>query len=466
MPETLTESFCERCGTRYEFKAPTRLNPLRKTRGFVSGLRNYIMSQDALGDALDDAMRTEENTLASRQLEAFHESFNFCIDCRQYACVSCWNNETGRCRSCAPVIGTDDLMERMEASFQGAAGAGLTHAHDADPFVPVLGVDTWPSEDLVVPANGNGSAHFPGLEPQDEPVEAIPEPEVIAEEAWAEPGAAEADAPAAPEQVAAEPWTEPEPVATEAWAEPEPSVLAWEDDDSFELQPVFEAEPFEPITTAEHEPIFVAASEADAEPDVLIEAESELVAAAEIMTEPAIEPDTEPMPAGEADLQLMTETAHEPEPEPVVAETEAETEAKPAPPLPFDRPITPVGDTIVRLPKWARGPQAEPVAAEADDPGVAARRSQLDDLGLGDPGQGPISRQRPTALPYRSSGAGVSPIELVARAGTGSFWEASAREVAQGGGHVGVQSCGQCGLSLSASARFCRRCGTSQARSA
>jgi ribosomal protein L40E len=32
--------------------------------------------------------------------------------------------------------------------------------------------------------------------------------------------------------------------------------------------------------------------------------------------------------------------------------------------------------------------------------------------------------------------------------------------------HVGVQSCGECGLSLSASARFCRRCGTRQARSA
>jgi ribosomal protein L40E len=31
---------------------------------------------------------------------------------------------------------------------------------------------------------------------------------------------------------------------------------------------------------------------------------------------------------------------------------------------------------------------------------------------------------------------------------------------------IGVQSCGQCGLSLSASARFCRRCGTRQAQPA
>jgi ribosomal protein L40E len=32
--------------------------------------------------------------------------------------------------------------------------------------------------------------------------------------------------------------------------------------------------------------------------------------------------------------------------------------------------------------------------------------------------------------------------------------------------NIGVQACGECGLSLSASARFCRRCGTRQARSA
>ena len=60
MTQTLTETFCERCGTRYEFSAPTRLNPLRKTRGLIGGLKNYLTSQDALGDALDDAMRNEE----------------------------------------------------------------------------------------------------------------------------------------------------------------------------------------------------------------------------------------------------------------------------------------------------------------------------------------------------------------------------------------------------------------------
>jgi ribosomal protein L40E len=72
-------------------------------------------------------------------------------------------------------------------------------------------------------------------------------------------------------------------------------------------------------------------------------------------------------------------------------------------------------------------------------------------------------------VPYRSRGATPTSGELAARAAaaTGTtFWEASAREVAGAAAMVGVQSCGQCGLSLSANARFCRRCGTRQAQSA
>jgi hypothetical protein len=98
---------------------------------------------------------------------------------------------------------------------------------------------------------------------------------------------------------------------------------------------------------------------------------------------------------------------------------------------------------------------------------VAARRAQLDDLGLGGPGSGPAAGEVPQPLPYRSRGAAVTQAELArAAALRGSFWEASAREVAGAAAQVGVQSCGQCGLSLSANARFCRRCGTRQAQSA
>ena len=48
-------------------------------------------------------------------------------------------------------------------------------------------------------------------------------------------------------------------------------------------------------------------------------------------------------------------------------------------------------------------------------------------------------------------------------AGEIDVWTASAREVAEAPGQIaGVQSCIKCGLSLSATARFCRRCGSRQ----
>jgi ribosomal protein L40E len=147
----------------------------------------------------------------------------------------------------------------------------------------------------------------------------------------------------------------------------------------------------------------------------------------------------------------------------------AEVEPEPEPIRPAPRPILPISETILHIPR-AEPPapvDEERVAAEAADPALAARRAKLDQLGLGDPGEGPVS-SRPNVVPYRSSGASVHPSELAARTAAvgGSFWEASAREVAGVMTNIGVQECGQCGLSLSASARFCRRCGTRQARSA
>jgi len=48
MPEILTESFCERCGTRYTFEsaAPKKTARLGKFKTTAKGLRNYVMSDD------------------------------------------------------------------------------------------------------------------------------------------------------------------------------------------------------------------------------------------------------------------------------------------------------------------------------------------------------------------------------------------------------------------------------------
>ena len=450
MPEALTESFCERCGTRYEFAAPTQLNTMRKTRGLISGLRNYIMSQDALGDAVGDAMRSEEEALAARQLDAFHESFSFCIDCRQYTCTNCWNDGAGRCRSCVPIAGTDDLLERFETSFHSqhpelAAAAAELAQRDVDRR---LGLESWPTEDVAVSA-GNG--HGPVEWPTEEPVtaEAAPEP-ALEPEPEPEPMVAAVEPEPEPEPMVAaiEPEHEPEPEPMVAAVEPEP-----------EPEPMVAA--VEP-TAGEYPPLRVL----DWEEDVAFELEPEPVPLLEPEPEPmvaAVEPEPEPEP-------MVAAVEPEPEPEPLVAAVEPEPEPEPI----ASRPIRPISETILHVPRSAEPPPVEapePVAAEADDISLAARRAQLDLLGLGDPGEGPLGPDRSNVLPYRSSGASAHRAEIAARAAAGlpapgAFWEASAREVAGAMSHIGVQSCGECGLSLSATARFCRRCGTRQARSA
>jgi ribosomal protein L40E len=450
MPEALTESFCERCGTRYEFAAPTQLSTIRKTRGLISGLKNYIMSQDALSDAVGDAMRSEEEALAAQQLDAFHESFNFCINCRQYTCLNCWNDDAGRCRTCVPIAGTDDLLERFEATFQAQhpeLPAQVTDQEMAtDEINRRLGREAWPSEDL-----SDAAAPVDGQPPTaDWPIE--------------EPLLAEQPVP--------HPAPEPEPVA--AVAEPEPErptlrIVRWEDDSDFDLAP--EPEPVaavvEPGPEPEPEP---AAPVVEPEPVAAVEPEPEPEpAAAVVEPEPvtAVEPKPEPEPAAAV-------VEPEPEPEPVAA-VEPEPEPEPVAEAQPPRPIRPISETILRMPQPTVEPQIpsqeeERVAAEADDAALAARRAQLDLLGIGDPGEGALAPDR-KVLPYRSSGASVHPVEVAVRTASGlpapgAFWEASAREVAGAMSHIGVQSCGECGLSLSASARFCRRCGTRQAQSA
>ena len=163
----------------------------------------------------------------------------------------------------------------------------------------------------------------------------------------------------------------------------------------------------------------------------------------------AVEPEPEPM------------VAVEPEPAPVIVERE---------PLPR---ILPVSETVLQIPKMEPSPPELRVAASAEAQAEAeaagrARRSQLDLLGLGEAGADPAASEHPKVLQYRSSGAARHAAETApdVAGARGAFWDASAREVSDAITGIGVQNCGTCGLSLSASARFCRRCGTPQARSA
>ena len=461
MTETLTESFCERCGTRYEFSAPTRLNPLRKTRGLIGGLKNYLTSQDALGDAMEDAMRTEEGSLATAQLDAFHEAFNFCIDCRQYTCVSCWNDDAGRCRSCVPVPGVDDLAERLAASsaapIPGVAKGDLTDDDVARHF----GVDLWPTSDLPAEAEANGH---------------------VADDSWATtPGA----------------WTNAPEAPTFEAEEPAPTVGGFVGADGFVYETKEQADKVAATMLAEA----AAAEEAAARAAAELEAAQAAQAAEEALAAQARR--SSPTPPGrrgarrragdrraarghragragsprrpsrpctswpgtrtQASSWSPNRSLRRPSPRPPPSRLRRRPKTEPEAPTPATR-IAPISETILPFPTRPVEPDAaQPVAAEDESPELAARRAQLDLLGL----DGAEQPEMPAVIPYRSRGAAITPAELALRAAAGQrFWEASAREVASAVGNVGVQNCGECGLSLSANARFCRRCGTRQAQSA
>ena len=350
MTEILTESFCERCGTRYDFGAPEPLSTKRKTRGLVTGLRQFIMSQDSLSDSIGDAMRAEEEAIAAAQIDAFQEAFNFCLDCRRYTCVSCWNDDAGRCRSCMPLAGVDDIAgfdERLVHAPHAALEDAVT-ATDRDiftwPTAERVAPDAWPSVDSIAPAGETNGAP-----------------------------------------------SEAEPIAAQA-AEVEP----------------------EPIAAVEVEP----------------------------------EPAPEPIAAVEA------------EPEPPVT-PEAPVTPPPPPPVPrAAKPRRDLRDTILRGP----APRPTPASQAAPPESLAARRSQLDSLGLDDPGEGTVPVGRRDHLPYRSSGAGAAAVG--GSAALSAVWDASTRALEAGTQRAMLRPCGSCGLTVSSTARFCRRCGAPQTLSA
>jgi hypothetical protein len=193
-------------------------------------------------------------------------------------------------------------------------------------------------------------------------------------------------------------------------------------------------------------------------------AEPEPVAAEAPVAEPVAEP--EPLAA---ESPVAEPIAAEPAAEPVAAEVPAEPVAAaaaevaaPEAPAPLDAAPVPVRDDIVEQPTWqifapdqAAGPTGQPVP--------------------------PAQPAMPPAVPPQASGEPQWPVRpgtedspsmalLANRSGKPSdaLWAASAQQVVAppvAGGSApiaGVQPCSNCGLSLSANARFCRRCGTRQ----
>ena len=461
MPEILTESFCERCGTRYTFESAAPKARLGRFKTLSKGLKNFVLDDaTSLDEALASARSDETRESTAQQLDAFHKTFNFCMSCRQYTCANCWNEAEGQCQSCSPMgAGLSPAWARGDATAPPAWPAAA-----AEP----AGIEAvaWPSTDRRPPAPETAPDEVPwplaaleGRVPVVEPEpDAEPEPVFAAEP---EPAITAEPEPVAAEQpiVTAEPEsTVPDAQRTaiqkraataaantsdllarfrpgqsldDALAAYEASVDAAALAAQPEPEPVAAEEPeVEPVAWAERGPI--AWPEAEPAPVPWPEAEAEPVEAAEPepVPEPVVEPEAEPEPVVWA----------QPEPEPPVAE----------PVQPWTRPARPAED-IVEVPAW------QFVAPEAPANGHPSEALS------------PAARaDRPTPEWPSQPAESFLAARLAARKAGDDMWAASSVEVlgpaAAAGPAVpaGVQACVSCGLSLSATARFCRRCGTRQ----
>jgi hypothetical protein len=424
-PELLTESFCERCGTRYTFEsaAPKARRPgLGRARVLTRGLKNWVVEDGrSIEAAMADAKRDEERGLASAQLEAFHQTFNFCMDCRQYTCTDCWNQAEGRCLSCAPMPGQ---LEAETLAAHAAAHSAVAPAIDAtDGIQPGM---VWPTSDLS------------------------------ADEPWAAAGTSEPS----PEVAAATPYmpTDLRPVVL---PDDEVEMMVGAADAAAELEATNGAVP-EAAAVLDATPDVVpevAAIEAVAMTEVDQQDSTFLDAAAALAAVRALGgPDADEAAAATADVEPELAAAvaerDEPELEPVAA-AEPEPVAA-AEPEPADVPVPVTRETLTPTPGWTI---VAPDAPRTDAPPAPAAwppRSPVYQPPPPVPGE-----QVPTpGQPGQPSWPTMPPAAFSVPAAQ-AVWEESSLGVLSRPGS-GVQACVSCGLPLSATARFCRRCGSRQ----
>jgi hypothetical protein len=506
--ELLTESFCERCGTRFAFgeppKRPARLGRLKL---LSRGLKSYVLSDEAsLADALVEAKTEDERRTIRRQLESFQNTFNFCLDCRQYVCTSCWNDPVGRCVECAPPVAATTPAPVVVAVVEAMVAEAVVEPVVEPPFVEPPFVEPPFVEPSVVPVVEPVVEWAAVAEPESQPEsehELVATAAVVEIDPWVgivwgpEP---EEEPDPAPEHVA--PKVEAESAFALDATEPATSAEAVMDfgadaavEDHVEALAQAEfAAPTEPDRTVEPEvvealPPEVEAVQAPPLPFQRDPASSERgsllgrigarrpdhdhIAAAEADITPEdrlrdlfnrAEALSEVVPAPEP-TQLAPEPERELEPEPVVLQAAPEPEAlhepisAPAPaaiveaePVPFEHVAPP--------PPAAPAPAAPEPQAPAEVWWIVAPQSDA----RRDTVPQPVWRGPPPAVvpPPAAFVASHVPTTGPAPAQNIGVWVASSRDVLSRPG-TGVQVCVKCALPLSASARFCRRCGSQQA---
>jgi len=502
--EILTESFCERCGTRYTFESNARRRGgLRRIRLLSRGVKHFVENDGStVSEALEAARGDLARAASAEQIDAFHRTFNFCLGCRQYTCANCWNAAEGMCLSCAPDLSREVLpapfpdlplhpVVGTEATPSGEAawpavdvrGADVVAAKEAGaaPGAPpiALAATAQPAAHHVVPAAGEA-----GSQPARSQVE---QPEPVNEAAPGAPATVDVEAPAiagaqapveveAPARVAAVAGADAEAAAAVAGAAPRTEA----DGPADEPAPVAA-----PATGADREP---------GSPDALTPDELALIAGALAARSAAAgavaatpnaagegAPDDGPArnhnAVGRAQTRALLRRFRPARSSAATPAWRGSADAPPAPlpaptarggepavPTPAPLPITPAApprDDLVPQPTWSR---VAPIGA-VGTPGTPAPSIETPPAGTPIPGRagprpGRPAAGRPTAVPASPWAARLANARPEA-----NVWAESSRVVLGQPGSaapVGIQACVSCGLPLSATARFCRRCGVSQ----
>jgi len=577
MPEILTESFCERCGTRYTFEsaAPRKTRRIGQIKTLSKGMKNWVMSDDtSLDEAMAAARNDDDRELTSHQLDAFHATFNFCMTCRQYTCGNCWNAAEGRCLTCAPHLGHEILPApfadqaapepvRIEAEawpevdLSGGVAAGgngqdngvhpvepdawtstgatdveeilgfdpaarlaflsgetplpviepevappspAARSTDSTPVAPptAAGILRWPAADEVVPAEPVAADTSAADVVADQPAaEAVMAAEVAAQAVPPDADVIEDGATAAPAVPDAAPDVTVAPledaIAASSTAEPLPPTV----EGKVNVGATRTADLLRRFRPGENIDAELAAYEAEADRAAALD--DAAVAAAPVVSEPepvaaepepvAAAPEFEPEPVAAEPVAAEPIAAEAPAPlaaEPVAAApVAAEPDPAAAEPVAAEAPA-PVAPTTAPKPVWpASEPAPEPLADQPREDRILQPTWQIFAPDAQPAVGSPIEGTVPTAAPPQPAAATADPqwpvrpdqvespaMALLANRSKGSssdaLWAASAQEVlarpatALTTGPAGVQPCSSCGLSLSATARFCRRCGTRQ----
>ncbi len=527
MAEILTESFCERCGTRYTFESPKpRRLGVGQIRTLTRGVRNFVANDSSsFADAMAAARDDESRVASQRQLDAFRDTFNFCMGCRQYTCRNCWNERASECLSCAP-----DLTPNVHPdAIQEPAAVGTrepAHGNGAEPAWPTA--DIRPSDTVITSSAGllapmgapEMVAAAAALEPALTAIAPAiaPEPMAIAPEPAPEP--MEIASAIAPEPMAIAPEILPEiapeilpEIAPEILPEIAPEPMAIAPEPAEVVAPVPEAAKPAAAAAATPSEIELTSAELDAVTraltrHVLAPAEARSVASAPetgAASGPAQAATTSPLPAEPvANARAATRSLlrrFRPRSERAIRTTSppasASVAARPAfeeiaaaaaapaaiPAAPADLAPAAAADLLRSAPGEAAAPppepatadtpaEAEPVSPPADHVAQPIWRIVAPESGSPaepppPPGRWiappPSGRRSADAMPSATWAARVA----TARPLESPVWAASSNDIVAAGSSgaarpVSIQACVTCGLSLSANARFCRRCGSRQ----